>query len=108
MITAEAMSKKGLLDARRLQIARQAQASDGSLHRVAAQLGFGGEEEALQAVGATLGSALGTLIVRYFGTRAAFGVSFAARTAAAFAIAILLLYFPWRDRRRGRSRPQTP
>jgi general secretion pathway protein E/type IV pilus assembly protein PilB len=58
MITAEAMSKKGLLDARRLQIARQAQAGDGSLHRVAAQLGFAGEEEALQAVGATLGMAM--------------------------------------------------
>ena len=58
MITAEAMSKKGLLDARRLQIARQAQAADGSLHRVAAQLGFDGEEEALQAVGATLGMAM--------------------------------------------------
>ena len=60
------------------------------------------------AVGATLGSALGTLIVRYFGTRTAFGVSFAARTTAAFAIALLLLYFPWRERRRGLARPQAP
>ncbi|MDP6438368.1 MAG: MFS transporter [Candidatus Brocadiia bacterium] len=60
------------------------------------------------AVGATLGSVLGTLIVRYFGTRAAFGVSFAARSAVAFAIVLLLLYFPWRERRRRRPHPQTP
>ena len=59
------------------------------------------------AVGATLGSALGTLIVRYFGTRPVFGVSFVARTLAAFVILLLLVYYPWRERRR-RPRAQAP
>ena len=58
MITAEAMSKTGVLDARRLNIAREAHATDGNLARVAAQLGFSSEEEALRAVGRTLGMEL--------------------------------------------------
>jgi general secretion pathway protein E/type IV pilus assembly protein PilB len=38
-----------------LQVARQAQASDGRLDQVATRLGYGTEEEALTAVAATLG-----------------------------------------------------
>ncbi len=58
MITAEAMSKTGVLDARRLNIARDAHAKDGSLARVASQLGFSSEEDALRAVGKALGMEL--------------------------------------------------
>ena len=58
MITAEAMSKTGVLDARRLNIAREAHATDGNLARVASQLGFSSEEDALRAVGQTLGMEL--------------------------------------------------
>ena len=42
------------LDAQQLARARQAQAADGSLARVAAELGFANEEDALRAVGETL------------------------------------------------------
>ncbi len=55
MTTVHASAHAGTLDARKLQIARQAQASDGGLHHAAAELGFTGEEEALQAVGQALG-----------------------------------------------------
>ncbi|MFV2065378.1 MAG: GspE/PulE family protein [Pirellulales bacterium] len=43
------------LDAKQLRVAGEAQASDGSLERVAGQLGFGSEEEVLKAVARTLG-----------------------------------------------------
>ena len=58
MITAEAMSKTGVLDSRQLNVAREAHATDGNLARVAAQLGFSSEEDALRAVGRTLGMEL--------------------------------------------------
>ena len=58
MITAEAMSKTGVLDSHRLNIAREAHATDGNLARVASQLGFSSEEDALRAVGRTLGMEL--------------------------------------------------
>ena len=44
-----------MLDARHLLIARQAQAADGRLDRVATELGFDTAEEALKAVGQALG-----------------------------------------------------
>jgi general secretion pathway protein E/type IV pilus assembly protein PilB len=55
MITAQAKAKLRRLDARQLAIARQAQAAEGRLVHVAAELGFATEEEALRAVGDTLG-----------------------------------------------------
>ena len=58
MITAEAMSKTGVLDARLLNVAREAHATDGNLARVASQLGFSSEEDALRAVGQALGMEL--------------------------------------------------
>ncbi|OHB80966.1 MAG: general secretion pathway protein GspE [Planctomycetes bacterium RBG_16_64_10] len=45
----------GPLDAQQMRLASQAQAADGSLARVAGQLGFATEEEALKAVGQALG-----------------------------------------------------
>lgn len=58
MSTAEAMSKTGILNSRLLNIAREAHATDGNLARVASQLGFSSEEDALRAVGWTLGMEL--------------------------------------------------
>jgi general secretion pathway protein E len=58
MITAEAMSKTAVLDARKLNIAREAHATDGNLARVASELGFPSEEDALRAVGQSLGMEL--------------------------------------------------
>ena len=43
------------LDSRQLQTAREAQAADGQLAKVAAELGCSSEEEALVAVGEALG-----------------------------------------------------
>jgi len=49
------MLQSAPLDADRLRIAREAQASDGNLDRVASQLGFRNGEEALRAVGEAFG-----------------------------------------------------
>ena len=55
MILSQASGEKGILDARKLKIAREAQARDGGLQLVARELGFDSEEAALQAVGQALG-----------------------------------------------------
>jgi len=55
MIIARSLAPSETLDARQLLRAREAQAADGSLEKVAAELGFGTEEDALRAVGETLG-----------------------------------------------------
>ena len=55
MILSQASGEKGILDARKLKIAREAQAQDRSLQQVAHELGFDNEEEALRAVGQALG-----------------------------------------------------
>ncbi len=55
MILSQASGEKGTLDARKLKIAREAQAQDGGLHQVARELGFDDEESALRAVGQALG-----------------------------------------------------
>ncbi len=55
MIIAKTAPRKGVLSAHQLAMARQAQESDGRLDQVAAELGFGSEEEALRAVGQALG-----------------------------------------------------
>jgi len=55
MIRSQPSGDQGTLDARKLKIAREAQARDGGLHLVAGELGFDSEEEALQAVGQALG-----------------------------------------------------
>ena len=55
MIFAQTSAEKSILDARKLKIAREAQTRDGSLQLVARELGFDSEEQALAAVGATLG-----------------------------------------------------
>ena len=52
---AEATSDRARLDSRQLGLAREAQADDGSLRLVAAELGFDTEEAALAAVGNCLG-----------------------------------------------------
>ena len=57
MMIAKTKPKMGVLDSRQLSIAREAQESDGRLERVAAELGFSREEEALKAVGQALGMA---------------------------------------------------
>ncbi len=44
MILSQASGEKGTLDARKLKIAREAQAQDGGLHQVARELGFDDEE----------------------------------------------------------------
>jgi len=48
-------AKPAILDTRQLTVARQAQASRGRLDRLAEQLGLAAEEEALRAVGESLG-----------------------------------------------------
>ncbi len=55
MIRSEASGEKGTLDARKLKIAREAQARDGSLQLVARELGFDDEDTVLAAVGQSLG-----------------------------------------------------
>ena len=55
MIIAKTLPKKGVLDARQLDLARRAQESDGRLDQVAVELGFSSEEDALRAVGQSLG-----------------------------------------------------
>jgi len=55
MIIAKTAPPKGVLSARELSVARQAQESDGRLDQAAAELGFASEEEALEAVGRALG-----------------------------------------------------
>ena len=55
MILSQASGDQGILDARKLKIAREAQAQDGGLQRVATELGFDTEESALRAVGQALG-----------------------------------------------------
>ena len=55
MMPGRVLSTNGKLGARRMQLAREAQAADGRLSRVAAELGFDGEEDALQAVGEAMG-----------------------------------------------------
>jgi len=58
MIAGQIQSEKDQLGERQLQRAREALASDGRLDRVAGELGFGSEEEALAAVGRALGLTL--------------------------------------------------
>lgn len=53
--SAQLVSGPRLLDAREFQIAREAQASHGSLDKVATTLGFPTEESAVRSVAATLG-----------------------------------------------------
>ena len=55
MQTAQLVSGPRLLDAHEFHLAREAQATHGSLEKVAATLGFATEELAVQAVAATLG-----------------------------------------------------
>ena len=55
MIIAKTAPPRGVLSARELSVARQAQESDGRLDQAAAELGFASEEEALKAVGCALG-----------------------------------------------------
>ncbi|MGI6420512.1 MAG: GspE/PulE family protein [Thermoguttaceae bacterium] len=55
MIFAHPSAEKSILDARKLKIAREAQTRDGSLQLVVRELGFDSEEQALAAVGNTLG-----------------------------------------------------
>lgn len=55
MMPGRVLSTNGKLGTRRMQLAREAQAADGRLSRVAAELGFDGEEDALQAVGEAMG-----------------------------------------------------
>ena len=55
MIRSQASGDKGTLDARKLKIAREAQARDGSLQLVARELGFDDEDSTLAAVGQSLG-----------------------------------------------------
>jgi len=63
MPTSPATAETPFLDAHQLQRARQAQAEDGHLGRVAGELGFGTEEEALAAVAGMLGLELVDLTV---------------------------------------------
>ncbi len=55
MIFAHPSAEKSILDARKLKIAREAQTRDGSLQLVVRELGFDSEEQAVAAVGNTLG-----------------------------------------------------
>ncbi|NUQ62645.1 MAG: Flp pilus assembly complex ATPase component TadA [Pirellulales bacterium] len=55
MLTAQSFLNKGMLDARQLQLAREAQAAHGRLSQVAADLNFATEEDALRAVAESLG-----------------------------------------------------
>ncbi len=55
MLTAQSLLNKGMLDARQLQLARDAQAAHGRLNEVAAELSFANEEDALRAVAESLG-----------------------------------------------------
>jgi type II secretion system protein E len=55
MIIVKTPPQKGVLSARDLSIARQAQQADGRLDQIAVELGFDSEEEALRAVGRALG-----------------------------------------------------
>ena len=55
MKRSQSLLANGSLDAQQMRIASQAQATDGGLARVARQLGFASEEEAIKAVGKTLG-----------------------------------------------------
>ena len=55
MQSAQLMSEPRLLDAHEFQIARESQVAHGSLDKVAVSLGFATEEQAVQAVAATLG-----------------------------------------------------
>ena len=55
MITLQTLPKIGRLDARQLLVAREAQVRDGRLDQAAAELGFDSEEQALRAVGESLG-----------------------------------------------------
>jgi len=48
-------TRTGLLGPQQMRLAHEAQAADGRLDQVALQLGFASEEEALRAVGKTLG-----------------------------------------------------
>jgi len=55
MIIAKTLSREASLDARQLGLARQAQEADGRLDRIASDLGFPNEEDALSAVGLAMG-----------------------------------------------------
>ena len=55
MIIAKTPPRKALLDARQLGVARRAQQTHGRFDQVASELGFDTEEDALRAVGQTLG-----------------------------------------------------
>jgi len=55
MIIAKTPPRKTLLDARQLGMAREAQRACGRFDQVAADLGYATEEEALRAIGQTLG-----------------------------------------------------
>ncbi|NQT17192.1 MAG: Flp pilus assembly complex ATPase component TadA, partial [Planctomycetes bacterium] len=58
MISAKTLPREASLDARQLSLARQAQETDGRLDRIASDLGFASEEDALSAVGRVMGMEL--------------------------------------------------